>query len=255
MKCDITANVNDPDDTSASLHVLKYSDKKVVTLLSTCSKGRLVDSGKTSRTTNQPIMVPRVVHSYNNMNDVDQFDQHIQYYSFNRKTWKWWKRACFHLLHLAKVQAYLIYRINNPGTKKTQLQFTPDLIEQMMADSEPPKAFTRRPSDPPTRMKEKHFLKKVPATAKKQNPFKRLNKACQFVPFFSNYRPLFNDSIVNYGKRARGKQLFPTVKKSTKVVGYSVMADFGFWRSADEEMLFFLNWLPSESWAGGRGGA
>ncbi|KAL8592536.1 hypothetical protein ACOMHN_030221 [Nucella lapillus] len=166
---DITANVNDPDDTSASLHVLKYSNKKVVTLLSTCSKGRLVDSGKTSRTTNQPIMVPGVVHSYNNnMNGVDQFDQHIQYYSFNRKTWKWWKRACFHLLHLAKVQAYLIYGINNPGTKTTQLQFTTDLIEQMMADSQPPKAFKRRPSDPSSRLKEKHFLKNVSATANKQ---------------------------------------------------------------------------------------
>ena len=68
---------------------MKYKDKKVVTLQSSCSTGTLIDSGKKNRYTNEPIMITRLVHLYNqNMNGVDQFDQHIQYYSFNRKNLK-----------------------------------------------------------------------------------------------------------------------------------------------------------------------
>lgn len=168
LKRDIQGNHGDPDDQSASLHAVRFHDKKLVTLLTTCSHGSRVDSGKKSRT-GEAVVIPKLVHEYNqNMNGVDKFDQHLQYYSFNRKTWKWWKRACFHLLHIAKIQAYLLFKIRNPQSKQSQLDFTLGLVQQMLADAPPPNLFKRRMSDPPGRLKEKHFLTKVPPTEKKK---------------------------------------------------------------------------------------
>ena len=43
------------------------------------------------------------------MSGVDMFDQHLSFYSFNRKTVKWGKRCATHFLHMAKVQAMILY--------------------------------------------------------------------------------------------------------------------------------------------------
>ena len=99
------------------------------------------------------------------MNGIDRFNQDIQYYSFNRKTRKCWKKAAFHPLYLAKVQAYLVHKMKNLQNHKTQLQFTLDLIEEMTAGAEPPAAFQRRMSDPPRRLKKKHYLTKTGPTS------------------------------------------------------------------------------------------
>ncbi|KAK7461574.1 hypothetical protein BaRGS_00038659 [Batillaria attramentaria] len=129
----------------------------------------MIDTGKTDN--NQPVMKPKVVHLYNqNMNGLDNFDQNIQYYSFNRKTWKWWKRAAFHLLHLAKVQSFLVFKMFNPNWKKSQKEFTLDVILHLTEGSTPPKIFMRRVSDPPERLKEKHFLTLVQSSGKKKYP-------------------------------------------------------------------------------------
>ena len=111
-----------------------------------------------------------MIHQYNrNMNGVDQFDQNLQSLSFTRKTWKWWKRVALHLLHMAKVQAFILYNINNTGHKITQLQFTKQLIKVMTDGAPPPASFQRRASDPPQRLTEKHFPSKVPPTPKKKH--------------------------------------------------------------------------------------
>lgn len=64
------------------------------------------------------------------MNGVDVLDQHLSYYSFNRKTVKWWKRAATHLLHVAKVQALILYN-KNEDVKLSQLDFTLELVARM----------------------------------------------------------------------------------------------------------------------------
>ena len=61
-----------------SLHAMKIHDKKVVTLISTETTSKAVDTGKKDRQ-NQTIHSPEMIHAYNkNMNTVDQFDQNIQ---------------------------------------------------------------------------------------------------------------------------------------------------------------------------------
>lgn len=160
-----------PGLNDGTLTVTKFNDRKEVTLLSTRFSGEVISTGKRDRRTGEEIQKPKMVHEYNqHMNGVDTFDQNIKYYSFNRKTWKWWKRAAFHLMHLAKVQAYLVYNIKNPQKKKTQLEFTQSLIEEMTKDAEPPAAFQRRVSDPPERLKERHFLTRIPQSGTTKYP-------------------------------------------------------------------------------------
>ena len=43
------------------------------------------------------------------MGGVDKSDQLLSYYTFHHRTVKWWKRAAFHLLNLACVNAYIVY--------------------------------------------------------------------------------------------------------------------------------------------------
>ena len=158
------------DAEDGSLHTMKIHDKKVVVLLSTEYSSKKVSTGKRDREGNE-IKRCQMIHQYNrNMNAVDQFDQNLQSYAFTRKTWKWWKRVAFHLLHMAKVQAYILYNINNPGSKMNQCQFTEELIAILTEDTPPPATFQRRASDPPTRLTEKHFPTKLPATGKKKHP-------------------------------------------------------------------------------------
>ena len=77
-----------------------------------------------------------------------------------------------HLIHMAKVQAFILYRINNPRgpSKLNQLEFTRKLIQEMTSDAPPTVSFKRRLSDPPTRLMEKHFCTKVKPTAHKKYP-------------------------------------------------------------------------------------
>ncbi|KAK7495727.1 hypothetical protein BaRGS_00012947 [Batillaria attramentaria] len=65
-------------DSGGTVLCVKYKDKKDLYLLSTVHEGKVVETGKTDRRTNQPVRKPDVVQHYNsNMNAVDQFDQHL----------------------------------------------------------------------------------------------------------------------------------------------------------------------------------
>ena len=199
---DIPSNQDSTPQPDGRLHAVKYNDKKEVVLLSTCCTGQMINTGKRDRDDNA-IVKPEVVHLYNqNMNGVDQFDQHLQYYNFIRKTWEWWKRLAFHLIHLAKVQSYIIYKKRNPRTKKTQFQFTTELTEQMTAEAEPPSVFRRRVADPPERLKETHFCYPLPATDKKKYP----QRICVFYS-------IRNDSRKGYSFRRDTRYECPMCNK------------------------------------------
>ena len=119
---------------------VRYHDRKDFMLLSSKYSAEPVDTGKTARLTRDQrargeearnMVKPKIVHEYNhNMNGVDHLDQHLSYYSFNRKTVKWWKRAATHLLHMAKIQAMILYN-KYEDKKRTQSEFTLDLIVQL----------------------------------------------------------------------------------------------------------------------------
>ncbi|XP_070193310.1 piggyBac transposable element-derived protein 4-like isoform X1 [Littorina saxatilis] len=119
---------------------VRYNDRKDFMLLSSKFTAEPVDTGKTVRLTREQrqrgekarnAVKPMLVHEYNkSMNGVDHFDQHLSYYSFNRKTVKWWKRAATHLLHMALVQAMILFN-KYEDKPKPQADFVLDLVMQL----------------------------------------------------------------------------------------------------------------------------
>ena len=92
--------------TNGNLQVIKWQDKRPVSMLSTIHNADFVSvpvKGKPGETQ----LKPKAVIAYNkNMFAVDSSDQLHQYLAFVHRTLKWWKRLLFHLLGLALVNAY-----------------------------------------------------------------------------------------------------------------------------------------------------
>ena len=66
------------------------------------------------------VQKPAVIEDYNMyMGGVNKSDQLVTYYGFRCCSKKWWKRAFFHFIELAMVNAYILYCYNTP--KKEQL--------------------------------------------------------------------------------------------------------------------------------------
>ena len=161
----------------------RYKDNKDLMLLSTSHTCQPINTRKRKRGTDEAIIKPEIVLEYNKfMKGVDQVDQYLAFYSFNRKTVKWWKRAATHLLHLARVQAHIIYRKNTTAINKLcLLDFSLHLISGLLAQVGEEK---RRLQPHPLeihRLSHKnnpHFLVSIPATEKKKYPTKRCVACC-----------------------------------------------------------------------------
>ena len=152
---------------------VRYKDKKDVFLLSTVHNATdKVTVGK-DRNGNDKVKLKIVDDYNNNMKGVDSFDQNLSYYTFYRKTVKWWKRTAFHLIHLAKVQAYLIYKMKVPGAN--QYKFSIRLVEQLT------ETIPRLSSPPPavpivgerlSGQGKAHYPSKIPPTESNAAPVK-----------------------------------------------------------------------------------
>ena len=120
--------------------VIKFHDRRQVTLCSTIHKGCMVDTGKKTRDTQEPILKPDVVLDYNkHMGNVDRSDQLVQYLAMRRRTLKWYKKVLFHMMDLCTVQAYIIYKMvtNKPVLHRV---FKRELVKEILASTELPRA-------------------------------------------------------------------------------------------------------------------
>lgn len=106
------------------------------------------------------------------MGGVDKQDQFLSYYGFGRRTFKWWRKAFFHLLDTAIVNAYIMYTLSQQtGKKLTHVQFRIKLAKQLLLmDDGPPlptatSSSLGRSLQPAARLTERHFFEKVPARA------------------------------------------------------------------------------------------
>ena len=93
--------------------VLKWMDKRPVTLLSTIHDNTMVTKVRRTRLApggREEISKPHMVAEYNRyMGGVDKSDQLLSYYGFSHRTVKWWRRAFYHLLEEGVVNAYILY--------------------------------------------------------------------------------------------------------------------------------------------------
>lgn len=92
--------------------LVKYQDKKEVTVLTTKYKADMVEKNKTyfGNTTvfyNKPLHIDR----YNNlMGSVDMADQLLEPYVFGKKSLAWFKKIGIHFMFRALLNAFLVYR-------------------------------------------------------------------------------------------------------------------------------------------------
>ena len=93
--------------------VIQWMDKRPVTLLTTFHDSSSIQTTRRTRHAEngqEVVSKPAAIAEYNKfMGGVDKSDQFLSYYTFHHRTLKWWKRAAFHLLNLACVNAYIIY--------------------------------------------------------------------------------------------------------------------------------------------------
>ena len=115
----------------------------------------------------EEIRKPVVVEEYNRfMGGVDRSDQLLSYYGFPHRTVKWWRRAMFHLLDMAVVNAYIMYTTSTQSSRKrTHEQFRIELAKELLLQSsidvgeDVPLSHGRlqRPLPPQSRLTERHF--------------------------------------------------------------------------------------------------
>ena len=89
---------------------MKIKDRKDVKMLSTVHSSTDVDTAKRNH---RGVAIRRceAVHMYNQfMEAVDRNDQMVAYSSFRRRTLKWWKKVFFHVLSLAILNSWIVYR-------------------------------------------------------------------------------------------------------------------------------------------------
>ena len=108
---------------------MQWKDKRPVTLLSTIHDDSMATKVRRTRLTpggREEISKPHVVEQYNTyMGGVDKSDQLLSYYGFSHRTVKWWRRAFYHLLDEANVNAYILYAASSqPGTKLNHENFS-----------------------------------------------------------------------------------------------------------------------------------
>ena len=81
----------------------------------------------------EEIRKPVVVEEYNTyMGGVDKSDQLLSYYGFSHRMVKWWKRAAFHSLDMAVVNAYIVYKTSAQSKKLTHEQFRIESAKEML---------------------------------------------------------------------------------------------------------------------------
>jgi len=119
------------------LTAVRFSDKRDVWLLSTIC-GTTTELTKRQRKGGkggqEAILIPKIINDYNNfMGRVDVVDQHFVYYAIGRRGVKWWRRVFYRLLEMAIVNAYTVYKINNPeiSDKATHKSFRLQLVHSL----------------------------------------------------------------------------------------------------------------------------
>ena len=165
-----------PNETAAfrfgPLLCLKYKDKKDVYMLS--SQHDETVSPVKRRRGRPPFLVntkPRCIVEYNyNMGSVDKHDQMLKPYSIAKKSMKWYKKLSFHLLHIALLNSYILYKKNYPNTKL--LTFQHDIAASLVFDGNNSVDFIkeRENGDVPSRLKERHFPDTLVPTATWKKP-------------------------------------------------------------------------------------
>ncbi|XP_021918752.1 piggyBac transposable element-derived protein 4-like [Zootermopsis nevadensis] len=161
---------------SGPVSVLKWSDKKNVTMISTYHGD---DTQKVKTKGGQEKENPASVLDYNkNMIGVDLKDQLLHNYLLERKKMtKWYIKMFMRLLNATILNSMIICRANSPGIEVEHLKYRVDLVQALLVEhgGGVERNVPGRHSTDKTvpRLIERHFPERIPPTEKKSRPTKR----------------------------------------------------------------------------------
>ncbi|PSN29180.1 PiggyBac transposable element-derived protein 4 [Blattella germanica] len=153
--------------------VLKWKDRKEVAIISTFHDAAMA----TQQRHGVEIKKPACVVAYNHTKGaVDLQAQKLQAYLLERKRGTNWYMKLFRRLLNVSVHNALVFH-NSQNSKMDHLNFRVNLVTSLFERYGSTLEIRKqgRPSinPPPTRLRERHFIEKIPATGKKAKPQKR----------------------------------------------------------------------------------
>ena len=149
---------------------LKWMDTRPVAMLTTVHDDSVVTKQRRTRSVQggvEDICKPVVVECYNEfMGGVDTGDQLLSYYGFSHRTLKWWRRAFFHLIEVAIVNAYIMYLMTPcEGRRLTHKEFRIQLAKELLMDTVEAESHScgphPNPNPPSFCLTGRHFRSKV----------------------------------------------------------------------------------------------
>ncbi len=158
------------EDLGSNVMALQWMDKKVVTMLTNIHENEMVSKNRRSRfgvDHIEQVDKPVCIDQYNQfMGGVDKSDQLLSYYGFHHKTIKWSTRASFHLLDLAIVNSYILYKLSEQDKKhKTHIQYRIELAKHLLLEAGISSHTIESDQNVPlpcNRLTGRHFHSKIP---------------------------------------------------------------------------------------------
>ena len=155
---------------------LQWLDNKVVSVITTIDKANVKDQvtrkqkTATGEWTSVEVPQPRAIANYNKfMNAVDRSDQILGTQNVLRKCVRWWKTLFFHLIDMAVVNSYILFREHqanfpdDPALHRTRdyslAHFREDIVRELCGFPEydhPPVHTTAKPAPDPGKYRTEH---------------------------------------------------------------------------------------------------
>ena len=98
------------------------------------------------------------------MGGMDKADQLLSYYGFSHRMVKWWRRTFYHLLEVAIVNAYIMYK-QQPGVTVDHKMFRVKMAVQLLQQGGTSLPTPSLHPPPAARLVERHFLERIPPRA------------------------------------------------------------------------------------------
>ena len=150
---------------------LQWQDKRLITMLTTNHDDKMISKKRRSwfgKDNEEDVNKPLCTEEYNkHMEGVDRSDQLLSYYGFVQKTVKWSNWAAFHLLDLAIVNSYILYKLSHQGRKhKSHAQYRIDIANSLLLEAgHTTMEENEELQSPHNRLTGRHFPSKLPLHA------------------------------------------------------------------------------------------
>ena len=118
---------------SGDMLAISWHDRRQVRMLSTVSEGKMKETGKKDRVTNENQKKPDAVIDYNvNMRLMDKSDMQVGAIECVRRSVKWYKKMFLHLIDIVVLNAYNLWLVKT-GDRVSLRIFQKRVITQMLA--------------------------------------------------------------------------------------------------------------------------